>query len=94
MHTAAQLPNPNKTNFTWIYSHGGSISNFGVTRSVVNSLLTANFNYNLTDDINMNLLVGNEIDHNGYESYSSGGSTFTTPGWANLANTTIKRFWL
>ncbi len=91
MHSVAQLPNPNKPEFSTYIPSGGSISNFGITRSVVNSLLTANFNYNLTDDINMNLLVGNEIDHNNFEAYSSTGSTFTTPGWANLSNTTVQR---
>jgi TonB-linked SusC/RagA family outer membrane protein len=91
VHSAAQLPNPNKPGFTPYIPSGGSISNFGITRSVVNSLLTANLNYNLTDDINMNLLLGNEVDQNMYESYSSSGSTFTTPGWANLANTTVQR---
>jgi TonB-linked SusC/RagA family outer membrane protein len=91
MHSAAQLPNPNKPGYTSYIPTGGSISNFGITRSVINSLLTANFNYDFTEDLNLNLLVGNEVDHNSYESYSSSGTTFTTPGWANLSNTTVQR---
>lgn len=88
--SAAQYPTPANPNFAVVLPTGGSIDNFGLTRTVINSLLTANINFDISEDIGANLLLGNEIDHNTSEFYTSSGSTFTTPGWANLNNTNTK----
>lgn len=84
---ASQYPTPENPNYAVVMPTGGSIDNFGVTRTTINSLLTANFSLDITEDIAASLLVGNEIDHNYSEFYSSSGLDFTTPGWANLSNT-------
>lgn len=85
--TAAQYPTPNKPVYTYLAPTGGVIDNYGVTRRVVNSLLTATLSHNFSDNLKGNLVLGNEIDHNASEFYRSYGSGFTTPGWKNLANT-------
>lgn len=85
--TAAQYPTPNNPVYAYVAPTGGIINNFGVTRRIVNSLLTATFTHDFTDDLKANLIIGNEIDHNASEFYTSRGNTFTTPGWNNLANT-------
>lgn len=89
--SAAQLPNPaNPERYAFVAPTGGSIANYGVTRTTLNSLFTANYSQNITDDISLNILAGNELDHNTSEFYSATGTTFTTPGWANLANATTQ----
>jgi hypothetical protein len=88
--TAAQYPTPNNPVYAYVAPTGGIIDNYGVTRRVVNSLLTATFSHNFSDNLKGNLVVGNEIDHNHSEFYRSNGNNFTTPGWKNLANTNIK----
>ncbi len=87
---AAQYPTPTNPEYAYVAPTGGSISKFGITRRIVNSLLTASFTHDFNDDLSGSLLVGNEIDHNSYEYYSATGSTFTTPGWNNLNNTTVQ----
>ncbi len=88
--TASQYPTPNNPVYAYVAPTGGIIDNYGVTRRVVNSLLTATFSHNFSDNLKGNLVVGNEIDHNHSEFYRSNGNNFTTPGWKNLANTNIK----
>ena len=90
IYTAAQLPNPDNRNYAFVEPTGGRINNYGVTRRIVNSLLTASFNHQFTQDLNATLLLGNEIDHNHSEFYSELGSTFTTPGWNSMSNTTTQ----
>jgi TonB-linked SusC/RagA family outer membrane protein len=87
---AGQYPTPANPVYGIVTPTGGSIENFGLTRSVINSLLTTTLTLDLNDDIGANLLLGNEIDHNTSEYYTSEGQGFTTPGWANLDNTNTK----
>ncbi len=87
---AGQYPTPENPVYGMVTPTGGSIDNFGLTRTVINSLLTTTLNLDLNDDIGANLLLGNEIDHNTSEYYTSSGQGFTTPGWANLDNTNTK----
>lgn len=87
----AHYPTPdNPDNYAFIAPTGGSIERFGITRRIVNSLLTASIEHNLTDDILGSFMLGNEIDHNDWEYYSAAGNNFTTPGWNSLNNTTVQ----
>lgn len=89
--SAAQLPTPTNPDFyAFVQPTGGVKNNFGLTRSIVNSLLTASFNHKFSNDFDAALLIGNEIDHNSVESYSETGSGFTTPGWNSMSNTTTQ----
>lgn len=85
--TAALYPTPNNPVFGYLAPTGGVIDNYGVTRRIINSLLTATLTHNFTDDLKGNLIIGNEIDHNYSEFYETYGLGFTTPGWNNLNNT-------
>jgi TonB-linked SusC/RagA family outer membrane protein len=87
---ANQYPTPANPVYAYVAPTAGIIDNYGVTRSALNSLFTANFNYDITSDLKANLLVGNELDHNESEYYKSRGTGFTTPGWNNLSNTNTK----
>ncbi len=87
---ASTYPTPTKPNYTYVEPTGGSIDNYGITKRVINSLLTASFTHRFTEDINSSLLLGNEIDDNSSQTYEAYGSGFTTPGWNNLNNTTTQ----
>lgn len=68
----------------------GSISNYGVTAAIYNSLLTATYDMNFTDDVKFNLMVGNEINHEFNKYYSESGQNFNFGGWPHMGNATIK----
>jgi len=74
------------------YGHRGAkgeIYNYGVTSATLNSLLTINYNWKITDNLNFNFLVGNELNHRNRKIYSDYGSTFNFGGWANISNANI-----
>lgn len=68
----------------------GSINNYGVTAFVYNSLITATYDRNLTEDIKLSVMVGNELNHENYKRYSELGNNFNFGGWAHINNATIK----
>lgn len=84
--TAAQYTKPTKPNYTYVAPTGGSLNNYGISRTTVNSLLTVSVKKQLTEDINALLDFGNDINHSSYKSYSMTGTGFTVPGWKNMAN--------
>jgi len=85
--TAAMYPKPNNPVYGYLAPTGGVIDHYGVTKRVVNSLLTATLTHSFTENLHGSLVLGNEIDDNHREHYSSYGQGFTTPGWNSLANT-------
>jgi TonB-linked SusC/RagA family outer membrane protein len=88
--TGTQLPTPNNPVYTFVQPTGGSKNNFGVTKQVINSLLTVNLNHEFFSLFKTNLLLGNEIDNNKSEFYSLSGSNFTTPGWNSMSNASVQ----
>lgn len=68
----------------------GSIENWMVNSNTYNSLLTATYNIDITPDFKLDLMLGNELNHNNYYELWSKGQNFNFGGWANLANATIK----
>lgn len=64
----------------------GVIDNYGVTRSAYNSLLTAIFDWHISDDFRMNALLGNEINHINRKTYSQYGVDFNFGGWNHINN--------
>ena len=62
--TAATLPTPANRSYGFVQPTGGRINDYGVTRRIVNSLLTASFNHKFGELFDAALLIGNEIDHN------------------------------
>ncbi len=65
----------------------GSIANYGVTNSTYNSLLTANYDMDITTDIHLNVMAGNEINHQFEKSYREFGTDFNFGGWPHVDNT-------
>jgi TonB-linked SusC/RagA family outer membrane protein len=79
------------TNFQDIfeYGHGGGtgiIDNYGVSSFTVNSLFTANYDWNITDNLSFNALLGNEFDDGNSKTYSEHGENFNFGGWAHIRN--------
>jgi TonB-linked SusC/RagA family outer membrane protein len=82
------------TNFQDIFEYGhvgatGMIDNYGITNFTVNSLLTANFDWNIIGGLTLSALVGNEFDHNNSKTYSEHGENFNFGGWAHIRNANI-----
>ncbi|MFH0842063.1 MAG: SusC/RagA family TonB-linked outer membrane protein [Bacteroidota bacterium] len=79
------------TNFQDIfeYGHGGGggvIDNYGITSFTVNSLFTANYDWNINNSLTLNAMIGNEFDDGNQKTYSEHGETFNFGGWAHIAN--------
>jgi len=71
------------------YGHSGStgiIDNYGITAGTVNSLLTVNYDWNITGDLALSLLAGNEFNHENQKSYAEHGEDFNFGGWAHIQN--------
>lgn len=88
--TATQYPTPSNPVFAYVAPVGGSINNYGVMRSAINSLLNVTFNKDLTEDLNLLVIVGNEFNDSRSRSWTMTGTGFVTPGWQNMSNTTTQ----
>jgi TonB-linked SusC/RagA family outer membrane protein len=82
------------TNFKDIFEYGhagtaGMIDNYGITSFVVNSLFTANYDLNITGDLTLNAMAGNEFDQGNAKTYSEHGEEFNFGGWAHIRNANI-----
>ena len=79
------------THFQDIFEYGhaggtGIIDNYGVTSGTVNSLLTINYNWNISSDYFLSLVLGNEINHQNTKTYAEHGENFNFGGWAHIQN--------
>ncbi|WP_414000286.1 SusC/RagA family TonB-linked outer membrane protein [Flavobacterium sp. W1B] len=85
------------TNYRNIFEFGtghnpdgkGNASNvnlFGVTTDVINSLFTANYSLDITSDLALNVLVGNEYNHENNKRYDDYGTGLNFGGFATIAN--------
>ena len=82
------------TNFKDVFEYGhagttGMIDNYGITSFIVNSLLTANFDWNISNSFTLSALLGNEFDHSTAKTYSEHGEEFNFGGWAHIRNANI-----
>ncbi len=71
------------------YGHAGKsgyMDNYGVTSLTVNSLLTANYKWTISDNMNFSALVGNEFNQGSIKTYSEHGESFNFGGWAHIQN--------
>ena len=81
------------TNYRDISEYGnkqttaGYLDIYGVTSRTINSLFTANYEYKISEDLNLTALVGNEINDRYVKKYEMEGYDLNFGGWANLANT-------
>jgi len=82
------------TNFQDIFEYGhsgktGIIDNYGITSFNVNSLFTANIDWQIVSDLNFSAMVGNEFDQGTQKTYSEHGEVFNFGGWAHIRNANI-----
>ena len=82
------------TNFQDIfeYGHGGGsgiIDNYGLSSLTVNSLLTANYEWRISGNLNFSAMVGNEFDQGNIKTYSEHGENLNFGGWAHIRNANI-----
>ncbi len=80
------------THYQDIFGYGskggsGSIDNYGVTSSTYNSLLTANFDWTISDNWGLNATFGNELNHQDNKQYDMYGLNFNAGGWNHINNT-------
>ena len=71
------------------YGHSGGtgyLDNYGVTQFTYNSLLTAVYDWKITDDLNFNLVAGNELTHTIDKTYTQVGQDFNFGGWNHIGN--------
>ncbi|MCW0484199.1 SusC/RagA family TonB-linked outer membrane protein [Gaoshiqia sediminis] len=79
------------THFQDIFGYGskgktGEINNYGVTDMTYNSLLTANYDWKINNDFQLNVILGNELDHNRQKTYDQYGQEFNFGGWNHINN--------
>ncbi len=65
----------------------GDIENYGSEHNVFNNLFTINFDAQFGDDWNLNVLLGNEINHENVRTWDYYGSNFNFPGFPTIGNT-------
>ncbi|WP_264531372.1 SusC/RagA family TonB-linked outer membrane protein [Flavobacterium sp. N502540] len=81
------------TNYRDIQEYGnqqttaGHLEIYGITSRTVNSLFTVNYDYRISDDLNLTALVGNEINDRYDKTYSMTGVNLNFGGFPNLTNT-------
>ncbi|PKB17373.1 SusC/RagA family TonB-linked outer membrane protein [Flavobacterium sp. 5] len=80
------------TNYRDIQEYGnkqttqGHLDLYGITSRTINSLFTVNYEYKISDDLNLTALAGNEINDRYEKSYDMIGNDLNFGGWANLGN--------
>ena len=82
------------THFQDIFEYGhngntGMIDNYGITSSTVNSLLTANFDWKMNNELTFSAMIGNEFNQGNYKTYSEHGEVLNFGGWAHIRNANI-----
>jgi TonB-linked SusC/RagA family outer membrane protein len=90
------------TNFKDIFEYGhaastGIIDNYGITSFTVNQLITANYDWTMSNGLTINAMIGNEFDHGNQKIYSQHGEVFNFGGWAHIKNANLvtadESFW-
>jgi TonB-linked SusC/RagA family outer membrane protein len=79
------------THYQDIFGYGskgkaGTIDNYGVTSSTINSLATANFDWTIVKDIEFSAMIGNEFNNTNTKKYDQFGTDFNFGGWNHIDN--------
>ncbi|MDD4609769.1 MAG: SusC/RagA family TonB-linked outer membrane protein, partial [Bacteroidaceae bacterium] len=82
------------TNYTdlWGYGHSngkGDVTHYGYSITELNSLLTANYSYKVSEDLNLNVLVGNEYVNKTTKYTEAQGLNFNFSGWNHINNASV-----
>jgi TonB-linked SusC/RagA family outer membrane protein len=68
----------------------GQVENYNLSNRTINSLFTAGYDWNISERLDLDVLLGNEIVHNNYRYLYAYGSGYQFPGWNHINNTTVK----
>lgn len=80
------------SNYSEIYGYGSTMADYGedieysYTINELNSLLTASYRWDITQDWVLDALIGNELVEKKTQHNYSYGANFNFPGWNNLNN--------
>ncbi|MCC9061814.1 SusC/RagA family TonB-linked outer membrane protein [Flavobacterium piscisymbiosum] len=80
------------TNYRDIQEYGnsqttaGHLDLYGISSRTINSLFTVNYEYKISDDLNLTALLGNEINDRYNKSYEMIGNDLNFGGFPNLKN--------
>lgn len=66
-----------------------SVNLYGITADVINSLFTINYNMDISEDWNLDVLIGNEYNHENSKKYNDVGTGLNFGGWPTIANARI-----
>lgn len=64
----------------------GEIDNYGITETTYNSLLTAAYDWKINDALQLNVIAGNEFNHNKRYTWEQYGTEFNFGGWNHVEN--------
>jgi TonB-linked SusC/RagA family outer membrane protein len=83
-----------QTNYTDMNAYGfrdgrGSVDMRGYTKMTLNSLLTAAYDWKISDDLAFDALLGNEIIHSTNKNYTQSGTDFNFKGWNHMNNASV-----
>ena len=67
----------------------GTLDNYGRTNTAFNSTATANFDWLINSDVELNAMIGNELNHSKSKSYSETGTDFNFGGWNHIGNANV-----
>jgi len=77
--------------FGFGHSNGsGDGSNYNVSTVEMNSLLTANYNWTINEDLDFSALLGNEYVDSNYRETDAYGTNFNFSGWDNINNASVQ----
>ncbi|WP_255297587.1 SusC/RagA family TonB-linked outer membrane protein [Anaerophaga thermohalophila] len=79
------------THFQDIFEYGskggaGIMDNYGFSSNTYNSLLTANFEWQIDQNSLFSATLGNELNHEEEKEYSQHGEDFNFGGWSHIQN--------
>ncbi|OFY62619.1 MAG: SusC/RagA family TonB-linked outer membrane protein, partial [Bacteroidetes bacterium RBG_13_43_22] len=82
------------TNFKDVFEYGhaastGIIDNYGISSFTVNQLITANYDWTMSNGLTINAMIGNEFDQGSQKVYSQHGEDFNFGGWAHIKNANL-----
>ncbi|MBD0404167.1 SusC/RagA family TonB-linked outer membrane protein [Flammeovirga sp. EKP202] len=68
----------------------GRINNYGITNNTINSLLTVNYSWDISDKVKFSAILGNEINDTRRKTYDQVGVGFNFGGWKHIDNSIVQ----
>ncbi|ANQ50704.1 SusC/RagA family TonB-linked outer membrane protein [Flammeovirga sp. MY04] len=68
----------------------GRINNYGITNNTLNSLLTVNYNWDISDKVKFSAILGNEVNDTKRKTYDQVGVGFNFGGWKHIDNAIVQ----